>query len=201
MKHLKFSGDPVKSGVAALRSGAPIVTDSNMMKAGISRFRLQKVNPLYEEENIFCRISDEEVIARAKTMQLPLIGCRKDWDTALPIPVAWRAYMRRYVNIRSSAGPEPVNPARFSFSAITVLHQVVRPPWAPFTWPNACIRIDLPMWSRKRFTRPIWNNGLMSIIEASGFTHKILPLCFLVLWLVRMVRGIIIQPFVNWPRT
>lgn len=70
-KLLEFSGDPVESGIAALRSGAPIVADSNMMKAGISKFRLQKVNSLYEKENIFCKISDEEVAARAKSMHLP----------------------------------------------------------------------------------------------------------------------------------
>jgi len=71
LKLLKFSGDPVKSGIEALKSGAPIVTDSNMMKAGISKFRLQKVNPLYEKGNLFCRIADEEVVTRAKAMQLP----------------------------------------------------------------------------------------------------------------------------------
>ncbi len=71
MKLLKFSGDPVKSGIEALKAGAPIVTDSNMMKAGISKYRLQKVNPLYEKGNVFCKIADEEVAAMAKSMHLP----------------------------------------------------------------------------------------------------------------------------------
>lgn len=71
MKLLKFSGDPVKSGIEALKSGVPIVTDSNMMKAGISKFRLQKINPLYEKGNVFCKIADTEIAARAKEMHLP----------------------------------------------------------------------------------------------------------------------------------
>ncbi|WP_419657444.1 CbiC2: cobalt-precorrin-8X methylmutase [Desulfosarcina variabilis str. Montpellier] len=71
MKLLTFSGDPVQSGIDALKAGVPIVTDSSMMKSGISKFRLQKVNPLYEKGNVFCKIADEDVAAMAKTMHLP----------------------------------------------------------------------------------------------------------------------------------
>ena len=64
--NLVFKGDPVHAGIAALKSGAPIVTDSTMMKSGLSVARLRRIHPTYGEGNIFCNIADPEVARRAK---------------------------------------------------------------------------------------------------------------------------------------
>ena len=39
---LRFTPDAVTRGIAAIRSGTPIVTDTNMAKAGVSRTGLRK---------------------------------------------------------------------------------------------------------------------------------------------------------------
>lgn len=68
---IKFKGDPIIKGVEALKRGAPIITDSTMLKSGISRVRLTGINPVYEDGNIFCNIAEREVIRLAKTQNLP----------------------------------------------------------------------------------------------------------------------------------
>ncbi len=52
---LRFRNDPVKNGVRALRSGAPIVTDTHMVRAGI---RDDLVEAL--EGNLVCRIKEKK---------------------------------------------------------------------------------------------------------------------------------------------
>ncbi len=66
MPNLVFKGDPIRAGMAALKSGAPIVTDSTMMKSGLSVARLKQIHPAYGKGNIFCNIADPEVARRAK---------------------------------------------------------------------------------------------------------------------------------------
>ncbi len=68
---IKFNADPVAKGIAAFKRGAPIITDSTMLKSGISRARLGQINPVYQNGNIFCSIADKEVSRLAKTHQLP----------------------------------------------------------------------------------------------------------------------------------
>lgn len=63
---LCFRHDAIAAGMAALRNGAPIFCDSNMIKAGLSQIKLKKWNADYSPERIFCHISDEDVAARAK---------------------------------------------------------------------------------------------------------------------------------------
>ncbi len=57
----KFHPEAIAKGVAALRRGAPIITDTKMVKAGISLKRLRKY-----KTKILCAISHPEVIKEAK---------------------------------------------------------------------------------------------------------------------------------------
>ena len=68
--NLVFKDAPVHAGIAALKSGAPIVTDSTMMKSGLSTARLKRIHPAYGEGNIFCNIADPEVARQAKEARL-----------------------------------------------------------------------------------------------------------------------------------
>ncbi len=70
MSLLVFKNDPVRAGIAALKSGAPIVTDSTMMRSGLSVARLKRIHPTYGEDNIFCNIADPEVARQAKAAGL-----------------------------------------------------------------------------------------------------------------------------------
>lgn len=62
---LVFRHDPVQKGIGALRRGAPIVTDSTMLKSGLSVARLKGIHPAYAEGNIFCNIADPGVARQA----------------------------------------------------------------------------------------------------------------------------------------
>ena len=57
----KFHPEAISKGIAALRKGAPIITDTKMVKAGISLKRLRK----YKTKTL-CAISHPEVIKEAK---------------------------------------------------------------------------------------------------------------------------------------
>lgn len=59
--NLGFWGDPVKAGVTALDAGMPIVTDTNMAKAGISRFALERLGTAAH-----CFVGDEDVAHAAR---------------------------------------------------------------------------------------------------------------------------------------
>ena len=60
-KNLYFSPDAVKKGIAALRAGCDIVTDTQMAKAGINKTVLGKLGG-----QVHCFMSDEDVAAEAK---------------------------------------------------------------------------------------------------------------------------------------
>ena len=60
-KNLYFSPDAVKKGIAALRAGCDIVTDTQMAKAGINKTVLGKLGG-----QVHCFMSDEDVAVEAK---------------------------------------------------------------------------------------------------------------------------------------
>lgn len=57
----RFHPEAIVQGIAALRGGAPIITDSKMVKVGIASKRLRKY-----KTKIICAISHPEVIRKAK---------------------------------------------------------------------------------------------------------------------------------------
>jgi len=67
----RFSDDAFSAGTAALKAGARIYADSNMIRSGVSPARLQQVNPAYSREDIYCHVADEDVAAKAKQAGLP----------------------------------------------------------------------------------------------------------------------------------
>ncbi len=70
MPLLRFHNTPIPAGIRALQSGAAIVTDSTMLKSGLSVARLKRIHPVYGKGNIFCNIADPEVVQQAKTAGL-----------------------------------------------------------------------------------------------------------------------------------
>ena len=61
-----FRNDPVSAGLEALRRGSPVFCDSNMIRAGISVARLQKLHASYSRESLVCLIADPDVAERAR---------------------------------------------------------------------------------------------------------------------------------------
>lgn len=61
LKNLVFSKDVVEKALEALKGGACIVTDTNMVKAGIHKSSLEKLGG-----EVFCFMSDEDVAKEAK---------------------------------------------------------------------------------------------------------------------------------------
>lgn len=68
---VEFSEGAVAAGVAALRGCAPIYTDANMIRAGLSLARLRSVCPDYSPDHLKCFVADREVAAQAATEGLP----------------------------------------------------------------------------------------------------------------------------------
>jgi len=56
-----FAPGAVEAGIAALRGGAKILCDTNMVKAGVNKARLASFGG-----EIFCHVADAEVAAQAK---------------------------------------------------------------------------------------------------------------------------------------
>jgi len=79
IREARFSPDAVDACVAALRSGAPIYVDSNMIKSGLSLARLRQVCPKYASDRILCHVADEDVVQAARENGLPrsLFAVRK----------------------------------------------------------------------------------------------------------------------------
>lgn len=71
---LSFRNDAVNKGVAALRKGAPIFSDSRMIQAGLSLAKLARCNPSYTADRLICHIADpdvaEDAAARKRTRAL-----------------------------------------------------------------------------------------------------------------------------------
>jgi len=68
---VRFSPDAIKSGVAALRAGAPIYVDSNMIRGGLSLARLRSVFPGYTSALITCNVAAPDVAAESTRTGLP----------------------------------------------------------------------------------------------------------------------------------
>ncbi len=69
-KDVKICNNAIAAILKALHDGATIITDSNMIKSGLSVPKLQKFNPNYTRDKIKCFISDEDVIATAKEQHI-----------------------------------------------------------------------------------------------------------------------------------
>jgi precorrin-8X/cobalt-precorrin-8 methylmutase len=67
----RFSDDAFSAGAAALKAGARIYADSNMIRSGVSTARLQQVNSAYSRNDIYCHVADEDVAAKAQQAGLP----------------------------------------------------------------------------------------------------------------------------------
>lgn len=76
---VKFSPDAIKSGIDALRSGAAIYVDSNMIRSGLSMVRLRSANAGYGADRIACHVADSDVAQQAESNGLPrsLFAIRK----------------------------------------------------------------------------------------------------------------------------
>jgi len=59
----RFHPDAITRGIAALREGAPIITDTKMVKVGIARKRLRRY-----KTKVLCAISHPEVVREAKRL-------------------------------------------------------------------------------------------------------------------------------------
>lgn len=70
-ENVRFSKDAISEGIKALRSGAPIFADSNMIRSGLSLARLRQVCSAYEAESIVCYVADEEVARQSRETGLP----------------------------------------------------------------------------------------------------------------------------------
>ena len=61
VEHLRFTPDAVALGAAALGDGAPIVTDTNMALAGVSKAALERLGG-----KAYCFMADPEVAQAAR---------------------------------------------------------------------------------------------------------------------------------------
>lgn len=61
-----FHCGPIKAIHEAVRRGAPIYCDSNMIRSGVSVARLGRMNSGYSRESVHCLIADPEVAKIAK---------------------------------------------------------------------------------------------------------------------------------------
>lgn len=68
---LRFSPDWIAAGSAALRAGAPIISDARMVKGGLSLPRLKSLNPAYAADRLHCLVDDPQVAAQAAVAGLP----------------------------------------------------------------------------------------------------------------------------------
>lgn len=75
---LSFRNNAVASGVAALRQGACILSDSRMIRAGLSLPRLARCNPSYTQDRLICHIADPDVAKNAALSQRTRALCAMD---------------------------------------------------------------------------------------------------------------------------
>jgi len=71
LRDVRFSERAVESGREALRRGAPLYVDSNMIRAGLSLARLKRVCPAYSAHAIHCHVADADVASAARESGLP----------------------------------------------------------------------------------------------------------------------------------
>ncbi|MCX5862845.1 MAG: precorrin-8X methylmutase [Desulfomonile sp.] len=68
---IRFSSDAIESATQALRSGAGIFVDSNMIRSGLSIARLRQVCSNYSPQDIVCHVADPDVASSAIESGLP----------------------------------------------------------------------------------------------------------------------------------
>jgi precorrin isomerase len=76
---VRFSPDAIDAACQALRGGATIYADSNMIRSGLSMARLQRVCPDYQASSILCHVADADIADQARQASLPrsLFAVRK----------------------------------------------------------------------------------------------------------------------------
>ena len=74
-----ISSNAVEVGIKALKEGAPLFADSNMIRSGLSMSRLKSVCANYTENTISCYVADADVARQASQEGMPrsLYGLRK----------------------------------------------------------------------------------------------------------------------------
>jgi precorrin isomerase len=79
LETVRFSPDAISSAIAALREGAPIFADSNMIRSGLSLERLQAASRHYTKDSIFSHVADADIARQAREAGLPrsLFAVRK----------------------------------------------------------------------------------------------------------------------------
>ena len=88
-ENLVFTKNAVSLGVAALRKGTPIVTDTNMAKAGISRPGLEKVG-----SHVMCFMADPAVAQRAEAQGTTRAAAAMEQAAQVCPGQSWRSGMR-----------------------------------------------------------------------------------------------------------
>ena len=71
LEAVRFSPRAISSAITALREGAPIFTDSNMIRSGLSLARLRAVCGEYDARRLICHVADEDVVEQARMKGLP----------------------------------------------------------------------------------------------------------------------------------
>lgn len=63
--NVHFGAEPVAAGLEAMKAGAPIFCDSNMIRSGISVAKLKTFCSAYSRDSIHCHVGDEDVAEKA----------------------------------------------------------------------------------------------------------------------------------------
>lgn len=71
IRDLRFGPGWLAAGAAALRAGAPIISDARMVKSGLSLPRLRRLCPDYAADRLHCLVDDAQVAAQAAAAGLP----------------------------------------------------------------------------------------------------------------------------------
>ena len=62
----RFGNSPIAAILNALEDGCSIYSDSNMIKSGLSKVKLGKINPIYKNRETLCLVSDPRVVKLAE---------------------------------------------------------------------------------------------------------------------------------------
>ena len=103
VKNLKFSDNVVNHAISVLKTGACIITDTNMTKAGINKSVLAK-----SSGEIYCFMSDEDVMKKSKetgqtraSVAIDKASLIKDKPLIFVVGNAPTALIRLYENIKN----------------------------------------------------------------------------------------------------
>lgn len=62
---LRFNNNPIDAVLEGLDAGCSIYSDSNMIKSGISKVKLSRINKAYNNKDVVCLVSDKTVVSLA----------------------------------------------------------------------------------------------------------------------------------------